>query len=42
MRTDALDHIKPAVLTIQGMLGKIDRLHRKLDNEPLLSSPVPR
>ncbi len=26
MRTDALDHIESAVLTIQGMLGKIDRL----------------
>lgn len=26
MRTDALDHIEPAVLTIQGLLGKIDRL----------------
>ncbi|MBH0199523.1 MAG: HD domain-containing protein [Nitrospira sp.] len=26
MRTDTLDHIEPAVLTIQGMLGKIDRL----------------
>ena len=26
MRTDTLDHIEPAVLTIQGLLGKIDRL----------------
>jgi len=26
MRTDALDHIEPAILTIQGMLAKIDRL----------------
>jgi HD-GYP domain-containing protein (c-di-GMP phosphodiesterase class II) len=26
MRTDVLNHIGPAVLTVQGMLGKIDRL----------------
>jgi len=26
MHTDALDHIDPAVLTIHGLLGKIDRL----------------
>lgn len=26
MRTEALDHIEPAVLTIQGLLDKIERL----------------
>ena len=26
MRTDTLDHIEPAIVTIQGLLDKIDRL----------------